>query len=395
MAEHAIYAYAWDLAEAGVGSATADFRDRGLNTVTMAAAYHAGKFLRPHGQTGKVYFPEDGTVYFRTDAARYGEIKPAENSLLAETDVLASLCDDTDLDSNAWLVLMHNTRIGMAYPHVTVANAFGDRYVYSLCPAAPAAHEYALALCTDVTESYGVRRIVLETPGFLPFVHGYHHEFALARQNRWLNDLLGLCFCDNCRDGAYDDGIDAEALRDRVRTAIESYLVSDIDFTDDMADAFWLADIVADPDLGRFLRWRRGIVTALVAEIRAAVRSDIEVSVIPSVARPTGGAWYEGTDLAALTSVADSIDACFYEPSVDRIRGDLFDVTRRTGGTDKLRGILRPSHPDLDSRGAVIDAVAALSEAGVTDLAFYNYGHLRPASLDWIGDALAALESQP
>ena len=43
------------------------FRALGLNTVTLAGSYHAGKFLRPHGTAGKVYFPEDGTVYFRTD----------------------------------------------------------------------------------------------------------------------------------------------------------------------------------------------------------------------------------------------------------------------------------------------------------------------------------------
>ena len=55
----------------------------GLDTVTIAGSYHAGKFLRPHGRNGKVYFPEDGTTYFRTDGSRYGAIKPFPNSLLA------------------------------------------------------------------------------------------------------------------------------------------------------------------------------------------------------------------------------------------------------------------------------------------------------------------------
>ncbi|HWX82395.1 MAG TPA: hypothetical protein VNZ48_02250, partial [Xanthobacteraceae bacterium] len=61
MSYKAIYAYAWDLAEIGVASAAARFRGLGLDTVTIAGSYHAGKFLRPHGRTGKVYFPEDGT----------------------------------------------------------------------------------------------------------------------------------------------------------------------------------------------------------------------------------------------------------------------------------------------------------------------------------------------
>ena len=79
MGYKAIYAYPWDLAETGVGAAIDRFLALGLDTVTVAGSYHAGKFLRPHGQTGKVYFPEDGTVYFQPDPSRYGAIKPIAN----------------------------------------------------------------------------------------------------------------------------------------------------------------------------------------------------------------------------------------------------------------------------------------------------------------------------
>ena len=84
MSYSAIYTYAWDLAEAGVAASVDEFRKLGLDTVTLAGSYHAGKFLRPHGKAGKVYFPEDGTVYFKADPSRYGAIKPVANSMLAE-----------------------------------------------------------------------------------------------------------------------------------------------------------------------------------------------------------------------------------------------------------------------------------------------------------------------
>ena len=67
MSYKAIYTYAWDLAETGVPAAIDEFRGLGLDTVTIAGSYHAGKFMRPHGKAGKVYFPEDGTVYFNAD----------------------------------------------------------------------------------------------------------------------------------------------------------------------------------------------------------------------------------------------------------------------------------------------------------------------------------------
>jgi len=392
MGYKAIYTYPWDLAETGVGDALSRFGALGLDTVTVAGSYHAGKFLRPHGK-GKVYFPEDGTVYFKADSGRYGAVKPIANSMLAERDVLRELADQDRLKTNVWLVLLHNTRLGTLHPESAVGNAFGDRYIYNLCPSAPDARAYAIGLAQDVTASYPVSGVSLETPGFLPYAHGYHHEFALNRPNRWLDSQLGLCFCAHCQAGAKRAGIPVEALRRQVAGDIEAYLSSDVDFPADMAEAFWLADTRTDGALKAFLDWRCTVVTSLVLEIRQAVRSDASVAVIPSVARPTGGAWYEGSDLAALAEAAGLIEACFYEPGAARVKADLFDVERRVRGKGRLRGILRPAFPDLDTKGEFLAAMRVLGEGGISEVAFYNWGHLRDANLNWIAEGLAALES--
>ena len=139
-----------------------------------------------------------------------------------------------------------------------------------------------------------------------------------------------------------------------------------------MAEAFWLADTRTDGDLAAFLDWRCTVVTSLVREIRDAVRKDATVAVIPSVARPTGGAWYEGSDLKALADAAGIIEACFYEPGASRIKADLHDVKRRLRGAGTLRGILRPAFPDLEAKGEFLAAMRALGAGGVRDVAFYN-----------------------
>ena len=82
-----IYAYAWDLADEGLDVALGRIRDSGVNTITLAASYHAGKFLRPHGRSGKVYFPTDGTVYFRARPERYGHIKPRVHPMVDGFDI--------------------------------------------------------------------------------------------------------------------------------------------------------------------------------------------------------------------------------------------------------------------------------------------------------------------
>ena len=388
MGYKAIYTYAWDLAETGVKAAAREFRELGLDTVTFAGSYHAGKFLRPHGKTGKVFFPDDGTVYFKASPSRYGSIKPVQNGPLGERDVLRELVEDSGMAVNVWLVLLHNTRLGMAHPNSVVRNAFGDHYFYNLCPSAPQARAYAIGLAKDVTESYPVTGLSLEAPGFTPYAHGYHHEFALMKSNPWLEGMLGLCFCEHCLAGAEKTGIDVRRLRAEVASDISAYLDSDIDYPADMAEAFWQADLAADNDLRRYLHFRNGVVTSLVAEIRSAVRKDAEIAVIPSVARPTGGAWYEGSDLGALAAVTGIVEACFYEPSAMRVKADLFDLRRRLRGRGKLRGILRPSYPDIASKGEFLEAVAALRAEGVEELAFYNWGHLRRANLAWIREAL-------
>jgi hypothetical protein len=391
MGYKAIYAYAWDLAETGVSEALDRFLGLGLDTVTVAGSYHAGKFLKPHGKA-KVYFPEDGTVYFMAIPERYGAIKPVPNSMLAERDALRELTNQGRLATNVWLVLMHNTRLGTQHPQSAIANAFGDRYIYNLCPSAPAARAYAIGLARDVTASYPVSGVSLETPGFLPYAHGFHHEFALNRPNRWLDSQLGLCFCGHCQAGAKRAGIPVEALRQQVAGDIEAYLSSDVDFPADMAEAFWLADTRTDGALKAFLDWRCTVVTSLVQEIRQAVRKDASVAVIPSVARPTGGAFYEGSDLAALAEAGGLIEACFYEAGAARVKADLFDVKRRLRGKGRLRGIVRPSFPDLDTKSEFLAAMRALGEGGVSEVAFYNWGHIRDANLNWIAEGLAAME---
>lgn len=392
MRYRAIYAYPWDLADEGVGEVIAEVQTLGLDTITVAGSYHAGKFLRPHGRSGRVYFPEDGVAYFRTEPRRYGAIRPAVGRLAQDRDVLGEVLVGAGVAVNVWLVLLHNSRLGALHPRATVANAFGDRYVYSLCPSMPDVREYAVALCKDVTDNYAVAGVTLETPGFLPFAHGYHHEFALVRSNVWLDRCLGLCFCEHCVHGAEAAGIDAARLKARVREDVDRYLAGAVDLPDDMAEALWISDAAGDNALSRFLGWRCQVVTSLVREIRAAVRPDATVAVIPTVARPTAGAWYEGSDLAALARAAGIIEACFYEPDAERVRADASDTRRRLNGAGTLRGILRPGFPDLQSRDAVVAAARAMRGAGVTDVAFYNYGHLRRHNLAWIADALAVFD---
>ena len=386
---HALYAYPWDVAEQPADAFAAELGGVGIDTLCLATAYHAGKFLRPHGVGGHVFFPEDGTVHCHVRPDRYGAIRPQESGVVAAGDPFGRFAARPDIAVTAWTVLLHNTRLGTAHPEACVRNAFGDAYPYSLCPANPDVQDYAVALCADIADRYPVRGLALETPGWLPYRHGYHHEVFLLGANPWLEAQLGLCFCAHCLAGAAASGVAAAALRARVAARVRAHLAAAQDTPADMAQHWLAADLAADAELGAYHRWRGGVVTALVRRIRAAVRADAEVFVIPSVQRPSALAWLEGSSLADLADAADGLELCLYEPDQARLAADFSEVRSRAGGA-RLRAILRPGPPDATSEANFAAKLAHLLAEGVDGLGFYNFGHYRRGHLGWIGRALAA-----
>lgn len=385
-ASRSLYCYPWDVADAA--QHIPRLQQLGMNGATLAVSYHAGKFLRPHaGATPRVIFPEDGVVYFEPALQGYGELKPLAHSDPAMRRVLPDLVADGRLDIHAWTVLLHNSRLGSLHPEYTAANVFGDRYVYSLCPMQGAVFDYAVALSADIA-CRGVRSLVLETPGWLPYAHGYHHEFAQLRSNVWLDSMLGLCFCDACMAAGEQARLDMAGLRSAIASSVDSYLQAPVDATPAQAQAWLQADLLAMPDLAPWLRLRQQRVTDLVRAIRAAIPVQVELAVIATVQRPTASNWLEGMDLASLAEVADWIEVPFYEPDAEAVASDAWDCIRRTGGSAKLRAILRPGPPDLGDGVQTATAITRLAQLGIQQLSFYNYGLLRPARLQALGEVL-------
>lgn len=392
-AYRSIYVYAWDVLDMGVTAFVDAALAMGVTDVSLACSYHAGKFLRPHARKGpKVIFPEDGVLYFEPRQERYGEIKPQAHSDAAIRNVLADLLADGRLRVHAWTVLLHNSRLGAAYPHLTTQNVFGDRYVYSLCPMQPAVLEYARAVCRDLAQQYEPSSLILESPGWQPYAHGYHHEFAQLPTNAWLDVMLGMCFCDACQRAATEQGIQIKAVQQRIAGNINDYLSNPVPVTANQAQDWIQADLLRDQELRAFISLRQHRVTKLVSQIAAELRKTTQLAIIPTVQRPTADCWQEGSDLAALADVADYLEVPFYEPTAARAIHDARHTLRAIGDKpEKIRAILRPGYPDLNTGAELDTAITGLRELGISDFAFYNYGLLPQKQLDHLA---ATLNSQ-
>ena len=373
----AVYAYPWNFHD--LDADVSRVQALGAGEITLAVSYHAGKFLQPGDAQARVCFPEDGTVYFRPRKA-YGVVKPQISALTAGHDVLAALCDRDDIAVNAWTVLLHNTRLGMLHPDLTARNAFGDAYPYSLCPSQPEVRAYAVTLCADLAANYRLKSLLLETPGFLTYGHGFHHEFAQVPPNAWLDAMLGLCFCDPCREGAKRAGIDVDGLATRICTAVDAWL----DGGPDQSLECWNA---SDPDLAAFHRFRCQVVTSLVADIRAAVDPAVKVKVIATCQRPHATAYLEGHDLAALDAISDGLELPLYQSSPEAVMADGRYVLGLVPAA-RTSVILRPGYPDMSRESDLTEALEGLRNLGLGDFAFYNFGMLRPMNLEWLRNAL-------
>ncbi|HLH47984.1 MAG TPA: hypothetical protein VKV96_01475, partial [Roseiarcus sp.] len=310
-----MWTYAWDLLDLGIDTALAELRDRaGLNSISLASSYHAGRFLQPRSPKRKAYFPEDGTIYFHPTASRWEglAIQPKVADVILEGgDVLGELVrrrDEGGLEVCCWTVCLHNTRLGMLHPGVVTRNAFGDPNYYNLCPSNPDARAYVATLVEDLTHTYRPDIVELESPSFLGFAHEYHHEKDGVGLTAEDDFALALCFCQSCRARAAKAGVDSEAARRIVAQWIVEACERETprprfpDFPARGLDTFR-----PFPALHEFVLWRSETVTSLIAEIKARAHPSSRIVLID-----LAEGWLGGCNLRDIGKVCDGAILCVY-----------------------------------------------------------------------------------
>lgn len=385
-----MWTYPWDIQDLGYDTVERELRERaGLDTISLATSYHAGRFLQPRSPRRKAFFPEDGTIYFHPDPSLWEElvIQPKLADVIADGgDVLRELVrrrDEGGLKVSCWTVCLHNTRLGMLHPHAVTRNAFGDPNYYNLCPSNSDARAYVTTLVQDVSRGYKPDRIELESPSFMGFAHEYHHEKDGVGLTPEDDFLLSLCFCPSCLARAGKAGVDGEAAR----SLVQQWIAESCDravparrFPDFPASG--LATFAPWPELHAFLLWRFEPVTSLVQEIRAAADPATQIVMID-----LKDGWLGGCDLAALGKVCDGAILCAYDMQANEV-AELLAAGREALGPDKFLGTgYRLFYPEMSGPDVLAAKVKPARDAGVS-INFYNYGLVPAPRLDWVGQAL-------
>ena len=389
MTDIAIWAYPWDLHDIGPQAAADRMADAGATMVSLAAAYHAGRFLQPANPRRRVYFPQDGVVYYRPDPARWhgAEIRPLMADIVAtEGDMLAEMIrrrDRNGLKVSAWTVCLHNTRLGRQHQAHVTRTAHGDANLYALCPSSPAVRAYVVRLVAEIAQTYAPDRIEIESPDFMGFSHGYHHEKDGLPTLPEDGFLLGLCFCRHCTAAAQATGVDAEAARLTAATLLDAAFARELpqarfpDFPATGSAAFR-----AHPALHAYLTWRSTPVTTLIAALREVVPNATQLMLIDAE-----GTWASGIDLARIVPHLDGVVLCAYHTPQSRIAPLFSSTSALLGPAKTLIAGFQLFHPATRDRADLAARLAA-TRPQASGASFYGLGLVPPARLDWVRTAI-------
>jgi hypothetical protein len=291
------YAYAWDYA--GDAAAAPRAAALGLDSVAVAASYHATRAATPLHPAHRLHDADQAACYVavREQAWRGHRLVPLAPSWDPDGDSFAraqAQLLDQGLQVEAWVVLTHNSTLGRAHPDLVVRNAFGDRYPYALCPAAPEVREYCLTLVSEVLRAAPLDGVVLEACGPMGIDHaGKHDKTEFAEWDEVSRALLSLCFCRACQERYGAAGVDSDRLAEVVRAGVDT-------------GSGTVSERLGDRLAAQVAAVRTGIATQLRELLVAGCRSaapGVRVTVHAS-----GDPWATGSFATVQPAVGDGVD---------------------------------------------------------------------------------------
>ncbi len=375
------YAYPWDLSDEGVdtaGAVLADATGPG-GGVLLALSYHVSTYFAPHNPVRKLYYGEEGAVYFATEESLYANtsMRPLISEVVTGSDYMVNLVQGLqrhDLSFSAWAVYYYNHHLPQAFPDVAKRDCFGQPCLAQICPAAPEARQYAVALTRDMLRQ-GPAAIQLESLSYLPFRYGFRNPKILVDIAPYHEFLMGLCFCPHCLAAADRAGLDGKALRPAVAMYLDRELRTDpsaeimnTEISEQIEGAF-------DGRLAAFLNVRLETASSLFEQVAGVIHdAGAQVSFFGSLDPLTTGLDKE--------RILRSIDAVYTRiPGTCEQTSQQVSAQRQSLPGVRLHSIAAPGTSMQETR----NRIAAQAAAGVDGFAFYTYGLLRQTQIDWIG----------
>ena len=140
--------------------------------MNLATSYHCGRYILTHNPKRRIYFAEEGVVYFRPDPKFFAStpIKPRVSTQFPDVDIVELATREAEkhgIGVNSWTVTLHNSQLARAHPEAAVINPFGDTDYNFLCPNNPHSRNFVTGLVRNLAERYSLEAIQLESAGYI------------------------------------------------------------------------------------------------------------------------------------------------------------------------------------------------------------------------------------
>lgn len=382
MARFWIDCYPWDLEDEGIDAALA--RTKGdLYADDICLLAHCDDLVQRRSRAigGPRTLHRAAGAHFRPDAGHYAatRIRPIPAAWMKSRDPftkIAKACDGLGVGLCIRASCLRNRSLVDKHPMAACIDAFGDASTRRLCPANPDVREYAVAMATDLAETYAARRVELTDVTF--------DSSRYARETSLGIDLVGAaailqdwCFCPACRQRAADHDCDADAAQASVRE--------------------WLNKAFDEAALGKLEDFNEGLTAALGDDEALsgyqAARGASERSLIAAVHAKLGNKLAVPVDddpeLTAIAPVAAELGIELVA-RYQRARSDcpIAGAVAAMGGASNVAVRFDAYPPYIDGGQALVAAVHKAAEAGHARIGFYAEGLLAAPCLGWIRQAV-------
>lgn len=383
-----MYCYMWDILDEGINSFADLVKDAGLTDISLASAYHGGKALHPHNQKHHVYFIEDGAIYFKPWGRLFerSKMKPRVSRLVAEHDFwkdIVTACEKRGIGTTAWTVSLHNTYLGTTYPECTTQNAFGDRYLHSLCPSQPEVMDYMRAVARNLA-AYPIQAVEFESFDFIPFRHYSFLEKEGIKLTPFAALLLSICFCPACLLQAKRQHVNGEAVAKRTRIWLEQYFAGQ-----NRHERRHELEIATIPGLEEYLKMRFDVLANCFSDIAETLKAQNKRVIYIVIGQEQRLNYLTGIDLRQVGLHLDAIEVLFYKRKLAEAPGIVRRIRRATEKRTEVYFAVRPGYPDANRATDVIRMTNAVLKAGVTGVSYYNFGLLEKFHMGWIRQAIS------
>jgi len=389
-------AHPWDAFDRGVEEFVAELADLGASELIFSMTYHEARFAQFLSPKHKFYHSEDGAAYFepREEFYRKTRVKLILSRMFQEGysfQAMAEALKRRRLGLSAWIVYFYNRSQCQFHPELAVANCYGDRVMFELCPSNAEVREYAMALTRDVCTGRGMKALFLESLNYHPLNYDYSGDAIRSSVliPAFEGMLLGTCFCPACLARAQEAGVDGEAARERVKTHLDKFFAEEeSSFGPEMPLEENIARL---PGLRQYLEAKVSLVSELHQEALEIAHSQ-GVKLLGACPRSPKVNWVTGVDAARVGQLPDIYWLGPEKASAESVQ-EVLASARAFAQSPKEEYVnvpfaLRFRAPAMSRYEEMLEVFQASAENGAKGVLFNRYNLLSPSRLRWIGRAL-------